>query len=221
KDRPVDIITHSFLQHNSLHFPPEILSEVFKNLCTADYGSIPPLYTTVQQVCKYWRDSSHADPTLWSTIYIQHPEQSHVGMVEVALSRAKGLPLDWTVERGPFWYANGDAVCAIFELLLKHIARWRNVRLVLESFDDPIPWAMRPIMREQASWPADSILQSLNIFFPSIMQHTSRFHQFCTEANNIPSLTCYSIIRPKLVYEDYHMYTIFSNNLNISVSTSF
>lgn len=96
-----------------------------------DHRIIPPL--NFSAVCRSWRSVVHLQPSLWSSIHIDHspsepniaPHPSVLRFVETWLKKSNPAPLDLSLIDIP---AAEDAACGkLFSLILREGHRWRAI----------------------------------------------------------------------------------------------
>ena len=126
--------------------PPEVLSYV----CTFAPNTTPDFAHLCAQVCRYWRTTLLASPSLWSVIVVDDP--LHVG---VHLARSREVPLQ-------VWYHGGSPPDRFCQKVVPHLGRaWLlylslddgNCEQILGSLEARRPMLLREFQfRKGSAW---------------------------------------------------------------------
>ncbi|KAJ7646555.1 hypothetical protein FB45DRAFT_890768 [Roridomyces roridus] len=126
---------------------PEVLGEIFL-WCLPTDGfqstldpprlSLEPL--TLSHVSSRWRTVSLSTPSLWSTIWVDRPQDAHISMVELWLERSRAYPLTLYLRQTVPLVAGQQSFAHPFEfdlteeiliMLAMHLDRWKRVTFLL------------------------------------------------------------------------------------------
>ncbi|RDB14504.1 hypothetical protein Hypma_016618 [Hypsizygus marmoreus] len=130
----------------------ELIARILSHFLNADGISLISVRQNITQtplvlgqICHLWREVALSIPTLWSALHVEFPqniaedeELKMIGLVKLWMERSRDAPL--TVRVTIFLPARhylglrGSSVRAVFEPLLQHSDRWKDVHLDL-SFE--------------------------------------------------------------------------------------
>ncbi|KAJ7632889.1 hypothetical protein FB45DRAFT_517928 [Roridomyces roridus] len=129
--------------HPISRLSPEILGEIFMRcLCTDGFPSVldPPRLALeplgLSQVSAEWRQVTLSTPSLWSTLWIDRPQEAHIPMVQLWLERSRACPLVLYLRQtaplvaGQQSFAHPNEYELADEILLllgAHLHRWKRI----------------------------------------------------------------------------------------------
>ncbi|CAA7269481.1 unnamed protein product [Cyclocybe aegerita] len=142
--------------HNSkqavARLPTEILCCIFSEYINVHFSRTPfesktPLVscfsnanpTLLSQVCSKWRAVAVNLPTLWSSIFISIPAESHIYLVQLWLQRARDQPLDITLDSS----RDLSSTRKILRAIVLRSQYWRKVDIKLSHY---LVWYLRKLV---------------------------------------------------------------------------
>ncbi|KAJ7635767.1 hypothetical protein DFH06DRAFT_1220366 [Mycena polygramma] len=140
RDETVErVLRHSAILAPVRRVPMELLCEIFAlTLLGDDTAGRPPWY--LAHICRSWRFSALAYPSLWTSITIPNSRHSMLPMIETQLLRSADAPLTvhwWRDSSDPMDPHSRDAVLAACN-------RWATLHLSVEGTTTDLQW-LRPV----------------------------------------------------------------------------
>ncbi|KAI0771114.1 hypothetical protein BD413DRAFT_62291 [Trametes elegans] len=137
----------SWARMSPIHsLPVELLTSIFQLGVNSDpipdeqVRGQPTFEVLVSHVCRHWRQIALHSPHLWTTVHFR--TRAHMTRGEVYLSRNASLPIDIYVDtcseddyqlRKDLLFR--DDFLPIFEILIHHIKRWRELHLIVADLE--------------------------------------------------------------------------------------
>ncbi|KAF7329170.1 HEME-HALOPEROXIDASE domain-containing protein [Mycena kentingensis (nom. inval.)] len=114
------------IRYPVLTLPPELICKIFKSaVATVDnVYDVATVLLKITAVCRLWRETAIADPTLWTTLTIDCARSDPAALFECFLSRTGSLPIDITAHIPTSDYL-GDIPASFWGAS----TRWRKLEL--------------------------------------------------------------------------------------------
>lgn len=122
--------------------PHELLSKIF-TFVSSDPNINPTYLITITHVCARWRQIALASGNVWLRIALIYPvTPRHMSYASTMLERSGAYPIDILLDlRDPAWDWDEDThrfgwkeMEPLMRLFLVHIARWRTVELLTDTW---------------------------------------------------------------------------------------
>ncbi|KAJ7618161.1 hypothetical protein DFH06DRAFT_1144984 [Mycena polygramma] len=199
-DQIFDLRSHlceSVRQHRAVlsplrRVPPELLCEIFVLTLSGDgTAETPPWY--LGQICRSWRFSALAYPSLWSSITIPNSRHSMLPLVQTQLRRSANalLTVHWSRnirESGPIDPHSRDAVLA-------ECSRWGALRLAVEGSIDDLEW-LQPVAGHLTALRKFTLTTCAAPNIPDIFGQASSLREVAVESSGSKYWSSPAIVAP-------------------------
>ena len=126
----------------SNRLPSEILAEIFHHTLPHNewdtHGTYMAQVLRIRHVCSHWRALGISTTTLWTRLVFMRRDIQEVEVAKVWLSRSGTAPITVAIsgwDMAHFGVSTDDDVSdTIFEVLVPHCARWKDISLTLAPF---------------------------------------------------------------------------------------
>ncbi|KAJ7724476.1 hypothetical protein DFH07DRAFT_264773, partial [Mycena maculata] len=124
---------------SGLHFPPEILIQVFLECCSGQHHPLQSsVAVAISHVSTLWRDIALSTPALWASFSLEIGQSDEIisRLLHLHLKRSAAYPLSFRVD---FNQAEvSPAASTLVEALVEHSERWAIVKLPLSPTLAPL-----------------------------------------------------------------------------------
>ena len=110
--------------------PPDVTSTIFE-FCLSDFTDhdfFVPL--SLGAICSYWREIAWSTPSLWSSLVVRVPSDSHIitGIAQEWLARSGQLPLSIRISSSTLY---NNTFSALADIINQYSTRWSELDLYI------------------------------------------------------------------------------------------